>query len=97
MYENVGKRSGAYSGGAHRAAPFILMNYQDKLRDMFTLAHELGHIFTARAWQCVDVHTVNAAPSDHRPLVADLVPAPGSQVSHTASRGTAAAEGAARR
>jgi oligoendopeptidase F len=43
VYENVGKRSGAYSGGAHRAAPFILMNYQDKLRDMFTLAHELGH------------------------------------------------------
>jgi oligoendopeptidase F len=43
VYENVGKRSGAYSGGAHRAAPFILMNYQNKLRDMFTLAHELGH------------------------------------------------------
>jgi oligoendopeptidase F len=43
VYENVGKRSGAYSGGAHRAAPFILLNYQDKLRDMFTLAHELGH------------------------------------------------------
>jgi oligoendopeptidase F len=43
VYENLGKRSGAYSGGAHRAAPFILMNYQDKLRDMFTLAHELGH------------------------------------------------------
>jgi oligoendopeptidase F len=43
VYENVGKRSGAYSGGAHRIAPFILLNYQDKLRDVFTLAHELGH------------------------------------------------------
>jgi oligoendopeptidase F len=43
VYENVGKRSGAYSGGAHRVAPFILLNYQDKLRDVFTLAHELGH------------------------------------------------------
>lgn len=36
----------------------------------------LDHIFTARAWQCLGVQTVNAAPSDHRPLIADLVPAP---------------------
>jgi len=43
IYENVGKRSGAYSFGAYTTAPFVLMNYQDKLRDMFTLAHELGH------------------------------------------------------
>jgi oligoendopeptidase F len=43
VYENVGKRSGAYSGGAYSTPPFILLNYQDRLRDMFTLAHELGH------------------------------------------------------
>jgi oligoendopeptidase F len=43
VYENVGKRSGAYSGGAPTTAPFVLLNYQDRLRDMFTLAHELGH------------------------------------------------------
>jgi oligoendopeptidase F len=43
IYENVGKASGAYSDGAYTTAPFILMNYQDRLRDMFTLAHELGH------------------------------------------------------
>lgn len=43
VYENVGKRSGAYSGGSYTTAPFILMNYQDRLTDMFTLAHELGH------------------------------------------------------
>jgi oligoendopeptidase F len=43
VYENVGKRSGAYSHGSYTTAPFILMNYQDRLRDMFTLAHELGH------------------------------------------------------
>ncbi len=53
VYENVGKRSGAYSGGAYATAPFILLNYQDRLRDMFTLAHELGHsmhsYFTRRA------------------------------------------------
>jgi oligoendopeptidase F len=43
VYENVGKRSGAYSDGAYTTAPFILLNYQDRMRDMFTLAHELGH------------------------------------------------------
>jgi oligoendopeptidase F len=43
VYENVGKRSGAYSGGAYTTAPFILLNYQERLDDMFVLAHELGH------------------------------------------------------
>jgi oligoendopeptidase F len=43
IYENVGKRSGAYSGGSYTTPPFILLNYQDRLNDMFTLAHELGH------------------------------------------------------
>lgn len=43
VYENQGKRSGAYSDGSYTTAPFILMNYQNRLHDMFTLAHELGH------------------------------------------------------
>jgi oligoendopeptidase F len=43
VYENSGKRSGAYSGGAYDTPAFILLNYQDRLNDMFTLAHELGH------------------------------------------------------
>lgn len=43
VYENAGKRSGAYSDGAYTTAPFILLNYQDRLNDAFTLAHELGH------------------------------------------------------
>jgi oligoendopeptidase F len=43
VYENVGKRSGAYSDGSYTTAPFILLNYQNRLDDMFTLAHELGH------------------------------------------------------
>ncbi|MCB0358801.1 MAG: oligoendopeptidase F, partial [Bdellovibrionales bacterium] len=43
-YENQGKRSGAYSGGAYQTLPFILMNYRsDDIRSMFTLAHEAGH------------------------------------------------------
>lgn len=44
VYENAGKRSGAYSwGGLSTGGPYMLMNYQDKLEDMFTLAHEMGH------------------------------------------------------
>ncbi len=43
VYENRGKRSGAYSGGTYDTQPFILMNWQDDISSMFTLAHELGH------------------------------------------------------
>lgn len=43
VYENTGKRSGAYSGGTYDTQPFILMNYQDDISSLFTLAHELGH------------------------------------------------------
>ncbi|MFB6166962.1 MAG: oligoendopeptidase F [Candidatus Nanohaloarchaea archaeon] len=43
VYENRGKRSGAYSGGSYDTRPFILMNYQDDVNSMYTLAHELGH------------------------------------------------------
>ena len=42
VYENVGKRSGGYMSGA-LVHPYILLNYQDDLDSMFTLAHELGH------------------------------------------------------
>jgi len=43
VYENKGKRSGAYSGGSYDSKPFILMNYQDDINSLYTLAHELGH------------------------------------------------------
>ncbi|WP_339102216.1 oligoendopeptidase F [Haloterrigena salinisoli] len=43
VYENEGKQSGAYSGGTYDTQPFILMNYQDDISSMYTLAHELGH------------------------------------------------------
>jgi oligoendopeptidase F len=43
VYENVGKRSGAYSAPVHGSHPYILMNYNDTLDAVFTLAHELGH------------------------------------------------------
>lgn len=41
--ENKGKRSGAYSSGAYGTNPYILLNWQDNVNNMFTLAHELGH------------------------------------------------------
>ncbi len=43
VYENEGKRSGAYSWGAYGFHPYVLLNYDEKLDDMFTLAHEMGH------------------------------------------------------
>lgn len=43
IYENKGKSSGAYSWGPYGTHPYILMNYQNNLNNLFTLAHELGH------------------------------------------------------
>lgn len=43
VYENEGKRSGAYSAGAYGGHPYVLMNYDESLDSMFTLAHEMGH------------------------------------------------------
>lgn len=43
VYENKGKRSGAYSGGSYDSNPFILLNYHDTLDSVFTTAHEMGH------------------------------------------------------
>ena len=43
VVENRGKRSGAYSSGAYGTNPFILMNWQNNVNDMYTLTHELGH------------------------------------------------------
>ncbi len=41
--ENAGKASGAYSSGAYGVHPYVLLNYQGTLHDVFTLAHEMGH------------------------------------------------------
>ena len=43
VYNNKGKRGGAYSSGSYLTNPFILLNYENKLNDVSTLAHELGH------------------------------------------------------
>ena len=43
VYENVGKRGGAYSSGNARPHPYVLLNQKDTLDSVFTLAHEMGH------------------------------------------------------
>ena len=43
VYENVGKRGGAYSSGNSRPHPYVLLNHKDNLDCQFTLAHEMGH------------------------------------------------------
>lgn len=43
VYENAGKASGAYSAGVYGVHPFVLMNYNNTIDSMFTLAHEMGH------------------------------------------------------
>ncbi|MBF6978942.1 oligoendopeptidase F [Aerococcaceae bacterium zg-BR22] len=43
LYENKGKRSGAYSSGMYDTNPYILMNWQDNVNWLYTLVHELGH------------------------------------------------------
>jgi oligoendopeptidase F len=43
VYENSGKRSGAYSTGVYDTHPFVLLNYQQTTNEIFTIAHEMGH------------------------------------------------------
>jgi oligoendopeptidase F len=57
VYENTGKRSGAYSAPVYGCPPFMLLNYNDTLDAVFTLAHEIGH----------SMHTVLA--HQHQPFV----------------------------
>jgi oligoendopeptidase F len=43
VYENQGKKRGAYSWGSYGTKPYVLLNYNGTLRDVFTIAHEMGH------------------------------------------------------
>ena len=43
VYENDGKRSGAYSTSTYEVHPYVLLNYQETTNDIFTVAHEMGH------------------------------------------------------
>ncbi len=68
VYENEGKRSGAYSSGGARPHPYVLLNHKDNLDSMFTLAHEMGHALHS-------YHSVHAQPvntSDYVIFVAEV-------------------------
>ncbi len=55
VFENKGKRSGAYSWGVYGVHPFVCLNYHETTHDVFTLAHELGHAmhsYYSNANQC---------------------------------------------
>lgn len=52
VYENKGKRGGAYSWGSYGVHPFVLLNHNDTINSMFTLAHEMGHaLHSWYTWQ----------------------------------------------
>lgn len=68
VYENEGKRSGAYSTGSYDSCPYILLNYSGTLDDMFTLIHEMGH--SMHTW-----HSNHAQPpmyANYRIFVAEV-------------------------
>ncbi len=68
VLECKGKRSGAYSSGCFDTAPYILMNFNGTLNDVFTLAHELGH--SMHSWH--SNHTQHYHYADYRIFVAEV-------------------------
>ena len=68
VYENRGKRGGAYSTDAARPHPYVLLNHKDTLESMFTLAHEMGHAL--HSWYSTENQPVNT--SDYVIFVAEV-------------------------
>ncbi len=68
VYENKGKTSGAYSFGSYSSKPYVLLNYTDTLKDVFTIVHEMGH--SMHSW-----YTRNTQPftyGDHSIFTAEV-------------------------
>ena len=68
VYENRGKRGGAYSSGSARPHPYVLLNHKDTLDSMFTIAHEMGHAL--HSWYSCNSQPVNT--SDYVIFVAEV-------------------------
>lgn len=66
--ETEGKRSGAYSAGVYGVHPYVLLNYQPTLNDIFTIAHEMGHSLHTYFSQ----HNQPYAKSDYKIFVAEV-------------------------
>ena len=69
VYENEGKRGGAYSTGSGRPHPYVLLNQKDNLESMFTIAHEMGHAL--HSWHSTKNQPVCTA--DYVIFVAEVV------------------------
>jgi oligoendopeptidase F len=68
VYENRGKRGGAYSWGMYDSMPYMLLNYQGKLSDLNTLAHEYGH--SLHSW--LSRNTQPYAYGSYRTFIAEI-------------------------
>ncbi len=66
--ETKNKRSGAYSAGIYDSVPYVLLNYKNRLNDVFTIAHEMGHSmhsYLSNKAQCYE-------KADYRIFVAEI-------------------------
>ena len=68
LYENRGKRSGAYSGGCYDSPPYMLLNFSGTLDSVFTMAHEAGH--SMHSWYSRKNQPYHT--SDYKILVAEV-------------------------
>ncbi len=68
VLENEGKRSGAYSDGVYGVHPYMLLNYNNTLEDVFTLVHEMGH--SIHTWY--SDHAQSVLDSDYKIFVAEV-------------------------
>ncbi len=68
VVENEGKRSGAYSSGAYGVHPYMLLNYNNTLEDVFTLVHEMGH--SIHTWY--SEHAQSIFNSEYKIFVAEV-------------------------
>ncbi|MDF2876612.1 MAG: pepF1 [Sporomusa sp.] len=59
VYENKGKQTGAYCWGVYGVHPFVLLNYNDRLEDVSTLAHEMGHAIHSYYSQAIQPYTTS--------------------------------------
>lgn len=68
MFENEGKTSGAFCGSTYKVHPYVLLNFEGRLDDVFTMAHELGHAMHSYYSSAAQCH----AKADYKIFVAEV-------------------------